>query len=380
MRFRPPSLRTEPRMTRGPFRSQMPVRAARPRPGPQSTSPIARRRLPPSPIHRFSIGGRSGGLVMRLRLHPRGCRTRGGRRHQEEAWARTSPPWLATWSRSTAARACWIWSRRPRETWCRPRPPRRPRRSQRGMVSAEWAVGIVAAVAIAGVLLAVITGGQVQDALLKFILWVIRGLHLGCRLRDFWIRRSTMSTWPDRARDGRGMVTAELAVATLTAFTLLIMMCWGIFLLVIQLRCIDTATAVAPASRSWRSGRSGSRKGQRTSGAKVVVQRRPELVTVTVRVALRPLADWLVTVPLQAPAGGAARARRCPVVTIGRQFGGEQGSAAVPDGRRHGGGGYLQRRRHGDRRIPGGAPPGAGRRRPGGTERSGGTHQRRGRL
>ena len=49
------------------------------------------------------------------------------------------------------------------------------RRDQRGMVSAEWAVGIVAAVAIAGVLLAVITSGQVQDALLKFILWVIKG-------------------------------------------------------------------------------------------------------------------------------------------------------------------------------------------------------------
>ena len=49
------------------------------------------------------------------------------------------------------------------------------RRSQRGMVSAEWAVGIVAAVAIAGVLLAVITSGQVQDALLKFLLWVIKG-------------------------------------------------------------------------------------------------------------------------------------------------------------------------------------------------------------
>jgi hypothetical protein len=49
------------------------------------------------------------------------------------------------------------------------------RRSQRGMVSAEWAVGIVAAVAIAGVLLAVITSGQVQDALLNFILWVIKG-------------------------------------------------------------------------------------------------------------------------------------------------------------------------------------------------------------
>jgi hypothetical protein len=54
-------------------------------------------------------------------------------------------------------------------------PTRPARHGQRGMVSAEWAVGIVAAVAIAGVLLAVITSGQVQDALLRFILWVIKG-------------------------------------------------------------------------------------------------------------------------------------------------------------------------------------------------------------
>lgn len=44
---------------------------------------------------------------------------------------------------------------------------------ERGMVSAEWAVGIIAAVAIAGVLLAVITNGKVEDLLLKFILMVI---------------------------------------------------------------------------------------------------------------------------------------------------------------------------------------------------------------
>ena len=34
------------------------------------------------------------------------------------------------------------------------------RRNQRGMVSAEWAVGIIAAVAIAGVLLGIVTSGQ----------------------------------------------------------------------------------------------------------------------------------------------------------------------------------------------------------------------------
>jgi hypothetical protein len=47
-------------------------------------------------------------------------------------------------------------------------------RDQRGMVSAEWAVGIVAAVAIAGVLLAVITSGPVEENLLRFILRVIK--------------------------------------------------------------------------------------------------------------------------------------------------------------------------------------------------------------
>jgi hypothetical protein len=47
------------------------------------------------------------------------------------------------------------------------------RRSDRGMVSAEWAVGIIAAIAVAGVLLAVVTSGPVKSALLKFILLVI---------------------------------------------------------------------------------------------------------------------------------------------------------------------------------------------------------------
>jgi hypothetical protein len=47
------------------------------------------------------------------------------------------------------------------------------RRSQRGMVSAEWAVGIIAAVAIAGVLLGIVTSGPIHDALLKFVLMVI---------------------------------------------------------------------------------------------------------------------------------------------------------------------------------------------------------------
>ena len=45
--------------------------------------------------------------------------------------------------------------------------------AQRTLPLAEGAVGIIAAVAIAGVLLAIITNGQVEAVLLKFILMVI---------------------------------------------------------------------------------------------------------------------------------------------------------------------------------------------------------------
>jgi len=47
-------------------------------------------------------------------------------------------------------------------------------RDQHGMVSAEWAVGIIAAIAVAGVLLAVVTSGPVEKALLDVILKIIQ--------------------------------------------------------------------------------------------------------------------------------------------------------------------------------------------------------------
>lgn len=52
-------------------------------------------------------------------------------------------------------------------------------RTERGMVSAEWAVGIIAAIGIAGVLLAVVTSGPVEKAILDFILLVIRAFARG---------------------------------------------------------------------------------------------------------------------------------------------------------------------------------------------------------
>jgi hypothetical protein len=53
------------------------------------------------------------------------------------------------------------------------------RRDERGMVSAEWTVGIIAAIAIAGVLLAVVTTGSVKSALLNIILAIIKAFTKG---------------------------------------------------------------------------------------------------------------------------------------------------------------------------------------------------------
>jgi len=98
------------------------------------------------------------------------------------------------------------------------------------------------------------------------------------------------------------MVTAELAVTTLSAFTLLVMMCWGIALLVLQLRCIDTAAAVARQTARADPAGVAHARSLAPAGAKITVRQRASLVTVTVRVSARPLADWLVAVPLQARA------------------------------------------------------------------------------
>jgi hypothetical protein len=105
-----------------------------------------------------------------------------------------------------------------------------------------------------------------------------------------------------RARDGRGMVTAELAVTTLAAFALLTMMCWGIYLVVIQLRCVDAAAAVARQSARGDITAVGKAKAAAPSGATISIDKRPSLVTVTVGVKARPLGRWLPAVPLEARA------------------------------------------------------------------------------
>jgi len=47
------------------------------------------------------------------------------------------------------------------------------RRDERGLVSAEWVLGIVAAAALAGVLLSIVTSGPVEESLVKVVLDMI---------------------------------------------------------------------------------------------------------------------------------------------------------------------------------------------------------------
>ena len=110
------------------------------------------------------------------------------------------------------------------------------------------------------------------------------------------------------------MVTAELAVAILAAFSVLVLPCWGIALVVLQLRCVDTAAAVArQEARRDRAAVQVARR-QAPAGAQVAVDRRRDRVVVTVTLTVRPLRRGLAAVPLRAeasvvpePAAGGAR-------------------------------------------------------------------------
>jgi hypothetical protein len=88
----------------------------------------------------------------------------------------------------------------------------------------------------------------------------------------------------------RGMVTAELAVATLAAGAMLIMLCWGIFLMSLQLRCIDSATEVARQIARGDDAAVTAARARAPQGATFDVTTSSELVTVRVRVGVRPFA------------------------------------------------------------------------------------------
>ena len=103
-------------------------------------------------------------------------------------------------------------------------------------------------------------------------------------------------------RRGRGMVTAELAVAILAAFSVFVLLCWGVFLVVMQLRCVDTAAGVARQEARGDHAAAAVVRAAAPAGAAVRVQRRAGRVEVRVTLTVQPFAGGLVAVPLRADA------------------------------------------------------------------------------
>ena len=96
--------------------------------------------------------------------------------------------------------------------------------------------------------------------------------------------------WSRRQRrdSERGMVTAELAVATLAAGALLVALSWGVFIITLQLRCIDSAAAVARQAARGDTAAVAAAKARAPLGATFEVRRTAELVTVDVVLLVQP--------------------------------------------------------------------------------------------
>lgn len=103
-------------------------------------------------------------------------------------------------------------------------------------------------------------------------------------------------------RAERGMVTAELAVATLAALTVMLMLCWMVFVVIMQLRCVDTAAEVA--RQAARGDAAAVRRAERDApiGARVTVRSTGPVTVVDVRLDARPPLPNLPKVPLSARA------------------------------------------------------------------------------
>ncbi len=98
------------------------------------------------------------------------------------------------------------------------------------------------------------------------------------------------------------MVTAELAVAILGAVAVLATICWGLAVLVWQLRCVDAASAVARQLARGDEAAARVAIAAAPQGATVVSGRRGGVVTVVVTARPHPGGRWLPAVSLRATA------------------------------------------------------------------------------
>jgi hypothetical protein len=99
-----------------------------------------------------------------------------------------------------------------------------------------------------------------------------------------------------------GMVTVEIALASLAAAAALVLLAWILTVVMLLARCNDLATSVARQEARGDQAAVAKILQGRPTGAKVAVRQQAEQITVTVDLAARPWADWLPSVPLSTSA------------------------------------------------------------------------------
>jgi hypothetical protein len=101
-----------------------------------------------------------------------------------------------------------------------------------------------------------------------------------------------------RTRGERGMVTAELAFASMGAALACVLLAWVLALVGMILRCQETAVEVARQEARGDRVAVARALTDRPRGAVVTVRHDGARVRVRVELAARPWADWLPSVPL----------------------------------------------------------------------------------
>ena len=98
------------------------------------------------------------------------------------------------------------------------------------------------------------------------------------------------------------MVTLELALATLGAAAVLVVLAWVLTVLVLLVRCQDAATGIARQEARGDADASSRVAAGRPESARVTISREHDEIHVTVTLDARPWAAWLPSVPLKASA------------------------------------------------------------------------------
>ncbi len=100
----------------------------------------------------------------------------------------------------------------------------------------------------------------------------------------------------------RGMVTLELAMASLGAAAVLMVLAWVLTVVMLLVRCQDAATGIARQEARGDHAAAARVEAAAPDRARVNIRRDQDQVEVTVALDARPWAAWLPSVPLSAAA------------------------------------------------------------------------------